>query len=78
MNENHCPKKVYVYIFIYLYIYICDSSWESMGITYKDEVKSVLGVIWAEKNSKMKKNWKISILSIDLSIFMSIFEHFWP
>ena len=76
MNENHCPKKVYVRI--YIYIYICDSSWESMGITYKDEVKSVLGVIWAEKNSKMKKFWKISILSIDLSIFMSIFEHFWP
>ena len=71
MNENHCPKKVYVR-------YICDSSWESMGITYKDEVKTVLGVIWAEKNSKMKKFWKISILSIDLSIFMSIFEHFWP
>ena len=75
MNENHCPKKVYIYR--YIYIYICDSSWESMGITYKDEVKSVLGVIWAEKNSKMKKFWKISILSIDLSIFMSIFEHFW-
>ena len=53
MNENHCPKKVYVYIFIC--IYICDSSWESMGITYKDEVKTVLEVIWAEKNSKMKK-----------------------
>ena len=47
-----------------------------MGITYKDEVKTVLGVIWAEKNSKMKKIWKISFLSIDLSIFMSIFEHF--
>ena len=49
-----------------------------MGITYKDEVKTVLGVIWAEKNSKIKKFWKISILSIDLSIFMAFLEHFWP